>query len=164
MARGMTDGAVNDPRWEGQDSQSLPDRPAHPDPSKFTEHGTAESVPSHGIVGHLDAKHGLTSDDALRADRANYHAGIVEQLEDEQKVAQERADNGDDAAKASLKGFKDSIAHHRGLSKGARDDVFTDPGAAVRADVLSGKAVQTVGQEQVSDAVPFKGGRDAVKS
>jgi hypothetical protein len=42
--------------------------------------------------------------------------------------------------------------------------VFTDPGAAVRADVLSGKAVQTVGQEQVSDAVPFKGGRDAVKS
>jgi hypothetical protein len=69
MARGMAgeiDGNVEDPRWEGQDSQSLPDRPAHPDPSKVTEFGSAESVPSHGIVGHLDKKHGIVSDGDLR--------------------------------------------------------------------------------------------------
>jgi hypothetical protein len=157
MARGMTDGVLNDPRWEGQDSQSLPDRPAHPDPSKFTEHGSAESVPSHGIVGHLDAKIGLTSDDALRADRANYHAGVVEQLEAEQKVAQTRADSGDESAKASLADFKASIAHHRGLAKGASDVSGTDPGAAVRADVLkdnTDKTPRTVGNESIADVAP----------
>jgi hypothetical protein len=56
---------LSDPRWEGQDSQSLPDRPAHPDPSKRAEFGDPEKTPSHGIYGHLEAKHGLISDKEL---------------------------------------------------------------------------------------------------
>src|SRR5947207_3101635 len=95
---------LNDPRWEGLDSQSLPDRPAHPDPSRMSEVADADKVPSHGIVGHLDAKIGLTSDEALLADRARYHQGVVDSLEAEQRVMQDRADAGDDSAKSSLKG------------------------------------------------------------
>lgn len=130
---------LNDPRWAHLDSQSLPGRPAHPDPSRVTEHGSADEVPSHGIVGHLDAKIGLTSDAALRADQARYHQGIVEQLEAERKVAQSRADAGDDAAKANLGALKDSIAHHKGLAKGAQDAELTG-GDAVREQILSGNA------------------------
>jgi hypothetical protein len=69
MARGID--PLNDPRWEGQDSQSLPDRPAHPDPSRRAEFGDPEKTPSHGIFGHLEAKHGLVSDKDLDADRAD---------------------------------------------------------------------------------------------
>jgi hypothetical protein len=52
---------LDDPRWEGQDSQSLPDRPAHPDPSRRAEFGDPKETPSHGIYGFLDQKHGLVS-------------------------------------------------------------------------------------------------------
>jgi hypothetical protein len=48
--------ALNDPRWEGQDSQSLPDRPAHPDPSRRAEFGDPKETPSHGIYGYLENK------------------------------------------------------------------------------------------------------------
>jgi hypothetical protein len=49
----------NDPRWEGLDSVSLPNRPAHPDPSRKYEHTPdPDNAPVHGIVGHVEAKHG----------------------------------------------------------------------------------------------------------
>lgn len=64
MARG-TD-PLNDPRWEGQDSVSLPDRPAHPDPSRVAEHTDVEEAPVHGIYGHRDKKHGLADEKAVR--------------------------------------------------------------------------------------------------
>lgn len=128
---------LNDPRWEGLDSQSLPDRPAHPDPSKFTEHGDEDKVPSHGIVGHLDAKIGLTSDAQLRADSARYHRDVAAQYDEAQKAAKARADAGDED-KANAQSARDSAAYHKSLAKDA-DDAPLDPGAAVREDVLSGK-------------------------
>lgn len=94
---------LNDPRWEGLDSQSLPDRPAHPDPSKRTEFGTAESVPSHGIVGHLDAKHGLVSDKDLDSDLPDPGAKVRDQVLNNKIKSSPRVDvtNTDDKVKGS---------------------------------------------------------------
>jgi hypothetical protein len=48
--------------FEGQDALSLPDRPAHPDPSKGVDDLAGyEKSAMHGIVGHHDKKHGLAS-------------------------------------------------------------------------------------------------------
>lgn len=135
---------VNDPRWANLDSQSLPDRPAHPDPSMRTEHGTAEDVPSHGIHGHLDAKIGLTSDAALDADAARYHADVAASLEREQDAVQARVDAGDNTAKADAKAVKAAIDHHGALAKGA-DSVELSGGDAVRDAILSGDVVPSAG-------------------
>jgi hypothetical protein len=73
MARG-TD-PVNDPRWEGQDSLSLPNRPAHPDPSRVAD-SDPDGQAVHGIVGHTDKKHGLIPEDEVRANIAANDAGV----------------------------------------------------------------------------------------
>jgi hypothetical protein len=146
---------VNDPRWANLDSQSLPDRPAHPDPSMRTEHGTAEDVPSHGIHGHLDAKIGLTSDAALDADAARYHADVAASLERDQKAVQARVDAGDNTAKADAKAVKAAIDHHRGLAKGAQD-VELSGGDAVREAILSGDIVPSVGATAVDPSTEGK--------
>lgn len=65
MARG-TD-PLNDPRWEGQDSVSLPNRPAHPDPSRVAEFTDVETAPVHGVHGHREAKHGLADEKEVLA-------------------------------------------------------------------------------------------------
>lgn len=146
---------TNDPRWEGLDSQSLPDRPAHPDPTRRAEHGDPETVPSHGIHGHLDAKIGLTSDAALDAEAARYHQGVVDQLEAEQSATQARADAGDESAKASLAGLSDSIAYHQGLAKGAQDVELTG-GDAVREAILTGDVVPSVGETSADPSTDGK--------
>lgn len=147
MARGMPDGNLNDPRWENLDSQSLPDRPAHPDPSLRTQFGAAEEVPSHGIYGHLDAKLGLESDAALEAADARYHASVADSLEREQQAVQARVDAGDNTAKADMKAVKATVDHHRGLAKDAEDVELTG-GDAVREAILSGETVPSVGETQ----------------
>ncbi len=46
--------------FEGQDAQSLPDRPAHPDPSKGVDIGEYAGSDSHGRPDlSLEKKHGL---------------------------------------------------------------------------------------------------------
>lgn len=155
MARGMPDGNLNDPRWEGLDSQSLPDRPAHPDPSLRTQFGSAEEVPSHGIFGHLDAKIGLTSDAALEADAARYHADVADSLDREQQAVQARADAGDSTAKADMKAVKAAVDHHRGLAKAA-EDVELSGGDAVREAILSGEIVPSVGETSVDPSTEGK--------
>jgi hypothetical protein len=139
---------LNDPRWTSLDSQSLPDRPAHPDPSLRTVHGAAEEVPSHGIFGHLDAKIGLTSDAQLEADAARYHAGVADSLEREQQAVQARVDAGDNTAKADVKAVRAAVDHHRGLAKGSQD-VELSGGDAVREAILSGEMVPSVGETAV---------------
>jgi hypothetical protein len=114
--------ALNDPRWEAQDSQSLPDRPAHPDPSRRAEFGDPSETPSHGIYGHLESKHGLVSEESLDADRARGAQARVDALQAERDSVAARADAGDDAAKARLKLVDRSLSDAKSDAKGAPDE------------------------------------------
>jgi hypothetical protein len=107
MARG-TD-PINDPRWDGQDSQSLPDRPAHPDPSRVAQYGDPATTASHGIVGHLDAKHGLFSDDDVRARRAEADRVLRQELENDRDAARQQAQVSQDPAKARVQSIEQSL-------------------------------------------------------
>lgn len=131
--------AINDPRWEGQDSQSLPDRPAHPDPSRRAEFGDPNETPSHGIYGFLENKHGLVSEQELDADRARGAQATVDALEAERTAVQARADAGDDKAKARLKGVNSALTAAKKDADGAPE------GERTLADaILSGEVVPSI--------------------
>jgi hypothetical protein len=137
MARGIDH--LNDPRWEGQDSQSLPDRPAHPDPSRRAEFGDPKETPSHGIYGFLENKHGLVSEEQLDAEAALGAQSRVEALEAERTSVQARADAGDDAAKARLKGVDAALKAAKSDAEGAPEEEQT-----LAAAILSGEVVPSI--------------------
>lgn len=135
-------GPLDDPRHAGLDSQSLPDRPAHPDPSRMAEFGDPNQTPSHGIFGHLDAKHGLVADEDLAADRARAAQAHVDALEAEKAGVQTRADAGDDRTTARLKAIDASL---KDAKRGVQDvETELTGGAAVAAGILSGEIVPSV--------------------
>lgn len=80
MARG-TD-PLNDPRWEGLDSQSLPDRAAHPDPSKVAEFGDVDKNPIHGVFGFTEHKHGIADEKEVRATLKAARSGTTDDRPD----------------------------------------------------------------------------------
>lgn len=150
---------LEDPRWEGQDSQSLPDRPAHPDPSRRAESGDPKETPSHGIYGHLDAKHGLVSEEQLDADRARGAQATVESLEAEKTAVQARADAGDDRAKARLKGVNQALKAAQDDAKGAEDPDLSG-GAAVATAIETGEIVPSIENASHVEGGKGEGKRD----
>jgi hypothetical protein len=145
--------ALNDPRWEGQDSQSLPDRPAHPDPSRRAEFGDPKETPSHGIYGYLENKHGLVSEEELDADAARGARVRADALQSERDAVATRADAGDDRAKARLKGVDAALRDAQSEAKGAPD------GEKSLADaILSGEVVPSI-----ENATHVEGGSGAGK-
>lgn len=131
--------ALNDPRWEGQDSQSLPDRPAHPDPSRRAEFGDPNETPSHGIFGFLDQKHGLVSEESIDADRARSAQVQVDALEAEKSAVQARADTGDSGAKARVSQLDKALSSARQDAKDVPDQERTLADA-----ILSGEVVPSI--------------------
>jgi hypothetical protein len=145
MARG-TD-PINDPRWEGQDSLSVPNRPAHPDPSRV-----AESDPSgqavHGIVGFDEAKHNLTPEAEVRANLARSDAAFREELEGERDAVKAAVDSGGggDEMKARLKGVESSLRAQPRADAPAED---ASAAQSVAEAVQSGEVVPSI--EATSD-------------
>jgi hypothetical protein len=139
MARG-TD-PLNDPRWEGQDSQSLPDRAAHPDPSRVAEFGDPAETPSHGIYGFLEHKHNLADESTVLASRAAGAKAQADALEAEQSALQGRVDAGDDAAKSRLKQVTASLKAAR---SDAGDAEITPDGNDLARAVQAGEVVPSV--------------------
>lgn len=149
---------LEDPRWEGQDSQSLPDRPAHPDPSRRAEFGDPKETPSHGIYGYLDNKHGLVSEESIDADRARAAQVTVESLEAEKTGAQARADTGDERAKARLKQLDTSLSAARRDARGAPDEEKSLADAILAGEVVpsieNASQVEGKGSGKRDDALP----------
>lgn len=109
MARG-TD-PVADPRWEGQDSLSLPNRPAHPDPSLVAQ-DDPDTVAVHGIVGFTEAKHGITPEAEVRRNLQRNEDARRAELEAERDSVRATIDTGGDpdgTMKARLKGVEASL-------------------------------------------------------
>jgi hypothetical protein len=120
MARG-TD-PVNDPRWEGQDSLSLPNRPAHPDPSRVAD-SDPDGQAVHGIHGHTDKKHGLIPEDEVRANIAANDAAYRAELETERDAVQAAVDSGSggDEMKARLQNVRAALSPLRASTRESSD-------------------------------------------
>jgi hypothetical protein len=144
MARG-TD-PVNDPRWEGQDSLSLPNRPAHPDPSRMAD-SDPDGQAVHGIVGHTDKKHGLIPEDEVRANIAANDAAYRAELETERDAVQAAVDSGSggDEMKARLKNVQ---AQLKSAPRGDADAIPQAGNDLARA-VQAGEVVPSI--EATSD-------------
>jgi hypothetical protein len=150
MARG-TD-PLNDARWAGQDSQSLPDRAAHPDPSKVAEFGDPAETPSHGIYGFLEHKHNLADERDVLASRAAGAQAQADSLEAEQSALQGRVDAGDDSAKSRLKQVSASLKAARSQTDGADvAPVGNDLSRAVQAGEVVPSVENATSVESSSD-------------
>lgn len=134
MARG-TD-PINDPRWAGQDSQSLPNRAAHPDPSRVAEFGNPEETPSHGIHGHLGAKHGLFSEADVQARQAQADEALRAELEADRQAAQQQSTAEKDPAKARLQGIEQSLKALGSSSRESSNEPVSLAEAVQRGDVV----------------------------
>jgi hypothetical protein len=156
MARG-TD-PLNDPRWAGQDSQSLPDRAAHPDPSRVAEFGDPAETPSHGIHGFLEHKHNLADESDVRASRAANAQATADALQAERGGAQARADAGDDRAKARLRQIDQSL---KAVQSDASDAADTTVGNDLARAVQAGEVVPSIEQ---ADGEPSGGKVSEVKA
>jgi hypothetical protein len=146
-----------DPRWEGQDSLSLPDRPAHPDPSKRAEFDDPENAPTHGIYGFRDAKHGQVSEAQLDAERAQAAQNRVDSLQAEKEALSQRAKGDSDAAKQAkdaLEGVEADLKHYRDQAKRQRDDEDRPAGVRLAEAVQQGKVVPSI-----EDASHVEGGK-----
>jgi hypothetical protein len=139
---------TNDPRWEGQDSLSLPDRPAHPDPSRRAEFSDPETAPTHGIYGFREAKHGQASEAQLDAERAQLAQARADALSGDVEVLRERASVDTDAgkdAKAALKHAEADLKHYQSQAKRRVEDDDSRPaGVRVAEAVQSGELVPSV--------------------
>lgn len=139
MARGND--PQNDPRWEGQDSQSLPDRAAHPDPSRIAEFGDPAETPSHGIHGFLEHKHNLADESEVLAARAANAKAQADSLTAERDALQARVDAGDDNAKSRLKQVNASL---KSVSSDAKDASEFVLGNDLARAVQAGEVVPSV--------------------
>lgn len=142
MARGTASGPNEDPRWDGQDSLSLPDRPAHPDPSRVAE-SSVDEAPLHGIHGFVEAKHGIRSEAVVAAERAQLAKAEADALEAERVGAQARADAGGDDAKRHQARVKQIDARLKDLDTSDVDDDLKG-GAAVAVAVQEGAVVPSI--------------------
>lgn len=159
MARGTASGPLEDPRWEGLDSLSLPDRPAHPDPSRVAEEDV-DAAAVHGIVGYSEAKHGLRSEAVVKAERKAVARGEAESLEAEKVGAQARADAGGDDANRHKARLKAIDARLKDIDTDDDEEELTG-GAAVAQAIASGDVVPSIeaakGEEDTgkrTDSVP----------
>lgn len=155
MARG-TD-PVADPRWEGQDSLSLPNRPAHPDPSRVAD-SDPDAQAVHGIVGFTDKKHGLTAEDEVRANLAANDAAYRAELETERDAVQAAVDSGSggDEMKARLKNVQAQLKSAPRGDADAIPQVGNDLARAVQAGEVVPSIEATGGGEasKRTDAEP----------
>jgi hypothetical protein len=134
MAR--PDNVNNDPRWEGLDSMSLPNRPAHPDPSRrFEATDDPDNAPIHGIRGFVEAKHGIASEAEVKANDYALAQAQLDSLRDSEDALKGR---DDDESKAQLASVRKQIKDMEKVDMPEADEL--SGGAGVRAAVLSGEA------------------------
>jgi hypothetical protein len=150
MARGSKSGPNADPRWEGQDSLSLPSRPAHPDPSyRFEATDDPDSQPVHGIHGFVELKHGQVSEAEANADRARLAQAELDSAEESHAAVESQASQGNERAKNSLKGSKANVDAKKSAVKDAGDVDDDSSEAALRDAILSGDVVPSIEAAEV---------------